>query len=216
MAFGGPPRRQGQPQLGKLVRLDPGRGPGRGPGTDFERVWAAVVSPPLPQLAPSEVSQSGNEASVCVDYSVEDSTELEKCDYFEAVEASSPRESPAASPSGPGDALDGILGGRPRPPELRFGCRQRCPWPKVSPGLPGRLRWPPGHPSRGPGGPRGSMVRKAGGTSGHGHFWQHPIHVPSFPCPLFPHFLHPPRHSTWGPPAPGPFPSGYPRAPKFA
>ena len=35
LAFGGPPRRRGWTRLGKLVRLDPGRGP----GTRFERIW---------------------------------------------------------------------------------------------------------------------------------------------------------------------------------
>ena len=34
LAFGGSPRRHGWPQLGKAVRLDPGRGP----GTDFEPI----------------------------------------------------------------------------------------------------------------------------------------------------------------------------------
>ena len=47
MAFGGPPRRHGWTQLGKLVRLDPGRGP----GDAFERIWAGVVSPLVSQVA---------------------------------------------------------------------------------------------------------------------------------------------------------------------
>eukprot|EP00959_Pyramimonas_sp_CCMP1952_P313236 6556454-Pyramimonas_sp.AAC.1 len=41
--------------------------------------------------------------------------------------------------------------------------------PKVSPGFPGSPRWPPEHPSPGPGGPRDS-----GDTGRQDHFWQHP------------------------------------------
>ncbi|CAK0861522.1 unnamed protein product, partial [Prorocentrum cordatum] len=92
----------------------PAKSPAKSPASD--RLAASMQS----QLGESLASQSGHEVSLCADYSVEDSTELEKCDYFEAVEPrSSPREGPAASPSGsPGGALDGILGARPRPAEL--------------------------------------------------------------------------------------------------
>ena len=39
LAFGGPPRRHGRTQRGKLVRLDPGTGP----GTDFEQILKTPI-----------------------------------------------------------------------------------------------------------------------------------------------------------------------------
>ncbi|CAK0893519.1 unnamed protein product [Prorocentrum cordatum] len=88
---------------------------------DAERVGGVLdqlAASAQSRLGESMVSQSGNEVSVGADYSVEDSTELEKCDYFEAVEPSSRRGSPAASPAGAGGAPGAGLGGRPGPAEL--------------------------------------------------------------------------------------------------
>jgi len=92
-------------------------------------------------LCVSQMSMSGNEVSVGVDYSVEDSLELDKCDHVEAVKPNALRRQAALGLQGAaGAGTDGApapsmglpLPSRGAEPDLREGAPDALPKPKVA------------------------------------------------------------------------------------